>query len=198
MSPRLRRVIQLLSRLPGVGERTAYRYLLHLALDPKIAADLGRELSELAERVRPCELCGNLAETDISTKCSICADTRRDDSVLCVVAKVQDLLAIERSGIHRGRYFVLGKLLSPLEGIGPEDLPVQMLAQRLNDSPITELIVATPASVDGEATALLLRRELGHLPVTISRIASGIPHGGDLEFADPVTLGRALDGRKSL
>lgn len=198
MSPRLRRVIHLLSRLPGVGERTAYRYLLHLALDPTIAAELGRELLELAERVRPCELCGNLAETDISTTCSICSDTRRDDSTLCVVAKVQDLLAMERSGIHRGRYFVLGKLLSPLEGIGPEDLPVQALAKRLSGSPIKEVILATPASVDGEATALLLRRELAALPVTVSRIASGIPHGGDLEFADPVTLGRAMDGRKTI
>ncbi|MFO0667019.1 MAG: recombination mediator RecR [Polyangiaceae bacterium] len=198
MSPRLRRVIHLLSRLPGVGERTAYRYLLHLALDPTIAAELGRELLELAERVRPCELCGNLAETDVSTTCSICSDTRRDDSTLCVVAKVQDLLAMERSGIHRGRYFVLGKLLSPLEGIGPEDLPVQALAKRLSGSPIKEVILATPASVDGEATALLLRRELAALPVTVSRIASGIPHGGDLEFADPVTLGRAMDGRKTI
>lgn len=198
MSPRLRRVIQLLSRLPGVGERTAYRYLLHLALDSKIAAELGRELLELSERVRPCELCGNLAELDVSPQCNICADTRRDDTILCVVAKVQDLLAIERSGIHRGRYFVLGKLLSPLEGIGPEDLPVQALTARLAGSLIKEVIVATPASVDGEATALLLRRELASLPVVVSRIASGIPHGGDLEFADPVTLGRAMDGRKSL
>jgi recombination protein RecR len=117
---------------------------------------------------------------------------------LCVVARVHDLLAIERAGVMRGRYFVLGKLLAPLEGVGPEDLPLARLVDRIRNDRVKEVIVATPPSVDGEATALLLRRELAALVTTMTRIASGVPHGGDLEFADPITMGRALVGRRSL
>jgi recombination protein RecR len=130
--------------------------------------------------------------------CRICTDPRRDPSLLCVVARVQDLLAIERSGAMRGRYFVLGRLLSPLDGIGPEELPVEALRARLEADGVREVILATPPSVDGEATALLLSRELGRVGVGVSRIASGVPHGGDLEFADQITLGRAIDGRRSM
>jgi recombination protein RecR len=115
-----------------------------------------------------------------------------------VVARVHDLVAIERAGSMRGRYFVLGKLLSPLEGIGPEELPVPRLLQRIRDDGVVEVIVATPPSVDGEATALLLKRELAPTGVQLTRIASGVPHGGDLEFADPITMGRALAGRQKL
>ena len=138
--------------------------------------------------------------SDASTPvlCSICRDTKRDPRVLCVVARVQDLLAVERSGAMRGRYFVLGTLLSPLEGIGPDDLPLAALERRLDETAPTEVLVATPPSVDGEATALLLARELGRRPLRISRIASGVPHGGDLEFADQITLGRAIEGRRQL
>jgi recombination protein RecR len=130
--------------------------------------------------------------------CVVCRDTRRDPSLLCVVARVQDLLAIEKSGAMRGRYFVLGRLLSPLDGIGPEELPLDRLLALVREQGVAEVIVATPPSVDGEATALLLARELGRAGTRVSRIASGVPHGGDLEFADQITLGRAIDGRRSI
>jgi len=130
--------------------------------------------------------------------CDICRDPKRDPRLLCVVGRVHDLMAIERTGAMRGRYFVLGRLLSPLEGIGPEELPVPRLTARIRDEGITEIIVATPPSVDGEATALLLKRELSSLGVAMTRIASGVPHGGDLEYADPITMGRALSGRQAL
>ncbi|NOU28482.1 MAG: recombination protein RecR [Polyangiaceae bacterium] len=198
MSPKLRRVLQLFARLPGVGEKTAHRYVLHLlTTDPSVAEELGRAVSELHHVFQPCSVCNNLAEVgETPILCDICKDHKRDPSVLCVVAKVSDLLALERPGTLRGRYFVLGGLLSPLEGVGPEALPVPRLVERVRQGGVREVIIATPPSVDGEATALFLRRELGDLGVSITRIASGIPHGGDLEFIDPVTLGRALDGRK--
>jgi recombination protein RecR len=128
--------------------------------------------------------------------CAVCRDARRDPSVLCIVARVQDLLAVERSGAMRGRYFVLGRLLSPLDGVGPEELPLPKLMARIVGDGVREVILATPPSVDGEATALLLARELAGRGLAISRIASGVPHGGDLEFADQITLGRAIDGRR--
>lgn len=201
-SPKVRRLVSLLSRLPGVGEKTAARYVLHLlTAAPEIARDLGAELASLHDELRPCARCGNIAEVTPgaeTTLCAICADDRRDPKVLCVVGRVHDLLAIERTGAMRGRYFVLGRLLSPLEGIGPEDLPIPRLVARIRDEGVAEIIVATPPSVDGEATALLLKRELAPLGVTMTRIASGVPHGGDLEYADPITMGRALAGRQSL
>jgi recombination protein RecR len=201
LNSRAKKITHLLSRLPGVGEKTAQRYLLHLlTAEGDLAEELGRELSTLREHLRPCELCGNIAEVTGAerTLCSICSDDRRDTTLLCVVARVHDLMAIERAGSMRGRYFVLGKLLSPLEGIGPDELPLHRLMARIRDEGILEVICATPPSVDGEATALLLKRELGPLGVTLSRIASGVPHGGDLEFADPITMGRALAGRQKL
>jgi recombination protein RecR len=198
---RLSRVAQLLARLPGVGEKTALRFALFLATtDENTAQQLGVELAELKEHVRPCQRCHHLAEVgeDGRTLCAICLDPRRDDGLLCVVGRVQDLLAIERSGAMRGRYFVLGRLLSPLEGVSAEELPLAALNERVRDPerPVREVLVATPPSVDGEATALLLARELGALGIQVTRIASGVPHGGDLEFADQVTLGRAIEGRK--
>jgi recombination protein RecR len=201
-SPKIRRLVTLLSRLPGVGEKTAQRYVLHLlTADPQVAKDLGGELGTLHDEVRPCERCGNIADVvpgEPSVLCAICTDHKRDARVLCVVGRVHDLMAIERTGAMRGRYFVLGKLLSPLEGIGPEDLPLPRLVARIRDEAVTEVIVATPPSVDGEATALLLKRELAPTGVSLTRIASGVPHGGDLEYADPITMGRALAGRQSL
>ncbi len=201
-SPKIRRLVTLLSRLPGVGEKTAQRYVLHLLTgDAQIARDLGQELATLHDELRPCERCGNIAEVvpgEATTICAVCKDDRRDTKLLCVVGRVHDLLAIERTGAMRGRYFVLGRLLSPLEGIGPEDLPLPRLRARIRDEGVTEVIVATPPSVDGEATALLLKRELASANVTLTRIASGVPHGGDLEYADPITMGRALAGRQSL
>ncbi len=194
---------QWLSKLPGVGEKTAQRFALFLATsDETVARDLGRELSELRDYVRPCETCGNVAEAESPGQkaiCSICADGRRDSALLCVVARVQDLLAIEKSGAMKGQYFVLGKLLSPLEGVDAEELPMQALFARVHSerAPVSEVLVATPPSVDGEATALFIARELAALGVKVTRIASGVPHGGDLEYADQVTLGRAIEGRKN-
>jgi recombination protein RecR len=204
MPERLGRVAQLLARLPGVGEKTAQRFALHLATaDEAVARDLGQALTELRDHVRPCHRCGNIAEAEADQPplCAVCGDPRRDDRLLCVVGRVQDLIAIERSGVMRGRYFVLGRLLSPLEGVGAEDLPLDVLKERVRGEQVTEVLVATPPSVDGEATALLIARELGGLGGAagprVTRIASGVPHGGDLEFADQVTLGRAIEGRKS-
>ena len=207
MSPKVRRLVKLLSRLPGVGEKTAQRYVLWLlTTDDTLPRSLGEELVTLRDELGPCERCGNIAEMrDDGAEggkrvglCDVCSDSRRDAKLLCVVARVHDLMAIERAGTMRGRYFVLGRLLSPLEGIGPEDLPIAQLVDRIRSEGVTEVIVATPPSVDGEATALLLKRELGPLGVAMTRIASGVPHGGDLEFADPITMGRALSGRRAL
>ena len=202
LSRKLERTISLLSRLPGVGEKTAQRYVLFLLTEREsLSRDLGAELAQLHDILRPCERCGNIAEIENPGDppiCAICTDSKRDGHLLCVVGRVHDLLAIERAGSMRGRYFVLGKLLSPLEGVGPDELPLGKLIDRVRKEGITEVIVATPPSVDGEATALLLKRELGPLGVMLSRIASGVPHGGDLEFADPITMGRALSGRQRL
>ncbi len=195
----LRRTIALLSRLPGVGEKTAARFALTLIADAELCTALGQELGELPRKIQPCERCGNLAEIDAGRAlCSICTDPRRDDRLLCIVGRVQDLLAIERSGAMRGRYFVLGRLLSPLDGVGPEQLPLAALSRGLQQWGTQEVILATPPSVDGEATALLLARELANRGISVSRIASGVPHGGELEFADQITLGRAIDGRRRL
>jgi recombination protein RecR len=200
VSPKVQRLVKLLSRLPGVGEKTAQRYVLWLlTAEEALARDLGAELGTLRDDLGPCERCGNIADRkDGHALCEVCADGKRDTRILCVVARVHDLMAIERAGSMRGRYFVMGKLLSPLEGVGPDDLPLTRLAERIRGDGVTEVIVATPPSVDGEATALLLKRELGPLGVAVTRIASGVPHGGDLEFADPITMGRALAGRQPL
>ena len=170
-----------------------------LTAEESFARELGAELATLRDELGPCERCGNIAEiVEGHAACDVCTDSKRDGRLLCVVARVHDLIAIERAGTMRGRYFVLGRLLSPLEGIGPEDLPLDKLRERVRVEGVTEVIVATPPSVDGEATALLLKRELGSLGVAVTRIASGVPHGGDLEFADPITMGRALSGRQKL
>jgi recombination protein RecR len=195
-----RRIIQLLCRLPGVGEKTAQRFALELITDAELAQELGQELATLAARLGLCETCGNLAmlEPGQALTCSVCADVRRNAGLLCVVARVQDLMAIERSGVMKGRYFVLGRLLSPLDGIGPESIRLAALEARIEKDQVREVILATPPTVDGEATALYLARELGARGIVVTRIASGVPHGGDLEFADQITLGRAIEGRRGV
>ncbi len=198
---RLIRLVSLFSRLPGVGEKTALRFVMQLLTDKNgLAESMAAELSDIQTCIRPCERCRNLAEVDTQghAVCTICLDTQRDNTKLCVVAKVQDLMALERSHVLKCRYYVLGRLLSPLDGINPEDLPIAELAELIARDGVKEVIIATPPSVDGEATALHLVRELGGLEIAFSRIASGIPHGGDLEFSDQITLGRAVLGRRPL
>ncbi|MET0282896.1 MAG: recombination mediator RecR [Polyangiales bacterium] len=189
-------LVSLLARLPGIGERTAMRLAFHiLSSDANYASQLGQSLVSLHERIHRCELCGNFGAR---SRCDVCLDPRRDPRVVCVVARVQDLIAIERTGNFRGRYHVLHALLAPLDGIGPERIPVRALLERVAEEGIEEIIVATPLSVDGEATSLYLAQVLKPAGVRLTRIASGVPHGGDLEFTDQITLGRAFEGRRDL
>lgn len=189
-------LIQLLSRLPGIGERSAARLAYHvLGSSREYAHALGSALSTLHERVRRCQRCRNYTESEL---CRQCTDPTRNNELLCVVARPQDAAAIERSGMFRGRYHVLHALLSPLDGVGPDALEVGPLLERVRDEEVREVIVATPLSVEGEATALFLAQELKLAGVRCSRIASGLPHGGELEYTDQVTLTRALDGRREL
>ena len=189
-------LISLLSRLPGVGRRTAARLAFYiLEGDAQYAAALGQALETIHGEVTRCECCGNYGAESL---CAICRDPRRDDSVICVVAKVPDLMALEALGSFRGRYHVLHGLLAPLDGIGPDQLPLDALERRIGDAKVKEIIVATPLNVEGEATALYVADALASLPVRVSRIAAGVPHGGELEFTDQVTLGRALEDRRSV
>jgi recombination protein RecR len=189
-------LISLLSRLPGVGERTAARLAFHvLEGDEKYAQALGEALGTIHDRVTKCEVCGNYGA---AARCKICEDPRRDQSLICVVAKVPDLIALEALGSFRGRYHVLHGLLAPLDGVGPDQLPLDSLERRIREDHVDEIIIATPLSVEGEATALYVADTLASSPVRVSRIAAGVPHGGELEFTDQVTLGRALADRRSL
>ena len=189
-------LISLLSRLPGIGERTAARLTFHvLEGDAQYAAALGQALSTIHEEVTRCDLCGNYGA---ESQCAICQDPRRDDSIVCVVAKVPDLIALEALGSFRGRYHVLHGLLAPLDGVGPDQLPLDALERRIGEQGVKEVIIATPLNVEGEATALYVTDALSALPVRVSRIAAGVPHGGELEFTDQVTLGRALEDRRSV
>jgi recombination protein RecR len=192
----IRELIELLARLPGVGERTAMRLAFHvLGSEKGYARALGESLRHIHERVHRCRVCGNYGGKEL---CSVCEDPRRDSSLVCVVARVPDLIAIERSGTFRGRYHVLHALLAPLDGVGPEQLPVDALVSRIEGEGIEEIVVATPLSVEGEATALYLAQVLRPRGLRVSRIASGVPHGGELEFTDQVTMGRAFEGRREI
>lgn len=187
--------IQHLGKLPGVGDKTAQRYVFSLlGSEPAEAHDLGAALAQLHRMLQPCETCGNFA-TD--SQCAICLDTKRDDSVLCCVARVQDLYAIERAEVFRGRYHVLAGLLEPLDGMGPADLPLDALVARCKDG-VEEVIVATPMSVAGQATALYVKQTLEPEGVRVTRPASGLPHGGELEMADQMTVGAALEHRQDV
>lgn len=195
-SPRLERLVKRLGRLPGIGSKSAARlalYLLHA--DDEEAVELVRALEEVKEHVRPCERCGSIAETEL---CSICTDARREDHLLCVVAQATDVFTMERAAVFRGRYHVLGGLLSPLDGVRPDDLRLEDLTRRVTDEEITEVVLALSASVEGEATALFLAQQLGATGCRLTRLATGIPVGGHLEFVDDVTLGRAFSARLPL
>jgi recombination protein RecR len=196
MSDPIAELMGLLARLPGIGERTALRLAYHVLGAPAdYAQALGASLRDLHSRVRRCDRCRNYTTESL---CRICQDTHRDPTLLCVVARPQDLAALERSSVFRGRYYVLHGMLSPLDGMGPEMLEIAPLLERIREDGIREVIVATPLSVEGEATALFVAQELRPLGVKCTRIASGLPHGGELEYTDQVTLARALDGRRDL
>jgi recombination protein RecR len=189
-------LIDELGRLPGVGPKSAQRIAFHvLAADPVDVRRLAAVLVEVKDTVKFCTTCGNVAQ---DTQCRICLDPRRDVAVLCVVEEPKDIVAVERTREYRGRYHVLGGAISPIDGIGPEDLRMRELLTRLADNTVTEVILATDPNLEGEATATYLGRLITPLGIRVSRLASGLPVGGDLEYADEVTLGRAFSGRRLL
>lgn len=187
--------IEQFAKLPGIGERTALRLVLHLiAQDRNLISLLSHALIELGDKVHECEQCHMITAEGL--KCSICKSSSRDSKMLCVVARVQDLMALESTGEFRGFYHVLHGVLAPMEGIGPSELRISSLINRLKENLIEEVILATPSTVEGEATALYLSQELSVYPVRVTRIASGVPVGGDLQFADRLTLSRAMALRR--
>jgi recombination protein RecR len=189
-------LIDELGRLPGVGPKSAQRIAFHLLQsDPVDIRRLVTALTEVTEKVRFCTICGNVSADE---QCRICRDTRRDLSILCVVEEPKDVVAIEKTREFRGRYHVLGGAISPIEGVGPDDLRVKELVTRLADGAITEIIIATDPNLEGEATATYLARLLKPMGLRVTRLASGLPVGGDLEYADELTLGRAFEGRRLL
>jgi recombination protein RecR len=189
-------LIDELGRLPGIGPKSAQRIAFYLlGAEPADVQRLASVLVEVKDKVRFCEVCGNVAEQE---QCRVCRDPRRDLAIVCVVEEPKDVVAIERTGEFRGRYHVLGGAISPIEGIGPEELRIRELMQRLADGAITEVILATDPNLEGEATATYLTRLLRPLGLRVTRLASGLPVGGDLEYADEVTLGRAFEGRRAV
>ena len=190
------RLITELSKLPSIGPRSAQRIAFHIIRGkPDDAFGLAAALKEVKERIKPCRRCFNLTEVE---ECDICRDTRRDDAVICAVEDPYDIGSIERTGEYRGLYHVLGGALSPLDGVEPEDLRIAELVQRVRAEGIQEIVVATNPNTTGEATALFIAQEVADLPVRVTALASGLPVGGDLEYADEVTLGRAFAGRRDL
>jgi recombination protein RecR len=189
-------LIDELGRLPGIGPKSAQRIAFHILQTESFdVSHLAEVLTHVRERVKFCEICGNVSEQDT---CAICRDPRRDPRLICVVEEAKDVVAIERTREFRGLYHVLGGAISPIDGVGPDDLRIRQLMQRLADGTVTEVILATDPNLEGEATATYLSRLLLSLDITVSRLASGLPVGGDLEYADEVTLGRAFEGRRTV
>jgi recombination protein RecR len=189
-------LIDELGRLPGVGPKSAQRIAFHLLQsDPADIRRLVTALTEVTDKVKFCTLCGNVAEAEL---CRICRDPRRDLTVLCIVEEPKDVVAIEKTREFRGRYHVLGGAISPIEGVGPDDLRIKELVERLASGEVVEIIIATDPNLEGEATATYLARWLKPMGLRVTRLASGLPVGGDLEYADEVTLGRAFEGRRLL
>ena len=187
-------LIDELGRLPGVGPKHAQRIAFHLLATESVDVErLAATLIRVKNEVRFCTVCGNVAEAEI---CRICSDPRRDPTVICVVEEPKDVNAVERTREFRGRYHVLGGAISPIDGVGPDDLRIRELLTRLSDDTITEIILATDPPLEGEATATYLARLIAPMGITVTRLASGLPVGGDLEYADEVTLGRAFSGRR--
>lgn len=192
----IERLVDAFSRLPGIGPKTASRLTYYLLRAPaELSLELAEALRDLKERVHYCPRCFNVSEGDL---CPICADPTRDQRVLCVVEEPLDVLALERSGAYRGLYHVLHGVISPLENIGPENLRIEELVDRVRDGTIREVILATNPNMEGEATAMYIARLLQRLDVQVTRLAHGLPVGGDLEYADQHTLARALEGRHPL
>ena len=192
----VQRLIDELSRLPGIGGKSAQRLAFHLlAVEEADAKRLAAAIADMREQVTLCERCFNVAASEL---CAICRDTRREDALVCVVERPQDIVVVERTQEYRGRYHVLGGALSPINGIGPGQLRFDELKGRLEPERVEELIVATNPTVEGDATAMYIAREFKPLGVRVSRLASGLPVGGDLDYADELTLGRALTGRSEL
>jgi len=185
-----------LARLPGIGRKTALRLTYHLLRQPAAQSRrLAEALVTLTERVRQCDRCHNLTESPL---CGLCADPRRDGTLVCVVEEASDIASIERAGEFRGRYHVLGGRLSPLDGVGPDDLAIASLLARVETEGIREVILATNPSLEGEATALYVQRQLAAQPLRVTRIARGLPVGGDLEYADGVTIAQAIAARRDM
>jgi len=206
MADPIRRLVQELARLPGIGEKTATRLAFHLIRSNRQQIrDLAQALLDATDKIRLCSVCMNMTEAD---PCTLCTDPRREADLICVVATPSDLIAIERGGHFRGRYHVLHGLLSPLEGVGPDDIRLAELVRRLGGSPgpgagpgleaVREVIIATSPSVDGEATAMYIARTIKPLGIQVSRIATGLPVGGELEYSDQATIARALAGRATM
>lgn len=187
-------LIDELGRLPGIGPKSAQRIAFYLlSADATDVARLADSITTVKEKVRFCDICGNVAEAAL---CRICADPRRTEDTLCVVEEPKDVVAIERTLEFRGKYHVLGGAIDPMNGVGPDDLRIRELLTRLGDGKVLEVIIATDPNIEGEATATYLTRMLAPIGITVSRLASGLPVGGDLEYADEVTLGRAFEGRR--
>jgi recombination protein RecR len=188
-------LIDELGRLPGVGPKSAQRIAFHIIQSDRVdVTRLAEVLKTVKERVKFCMICGNISEEDL---CKICRDPRRDKTAICVVEESKDVLAIEKTREFKGTYHVLGGAISPIDGVGPENLRIKELMTRLSETTISEVIIATDPNLEGEATATYLTRLIKPLGVKVSRLASGLPVGGDLEYADEITLGRAFEGRRS-
>lgn len=189
-------LIDELGRLPGIGPKSAQRIAFHiLQTETFDVSRLAQVLNDVREKVKFCEICGNVGE---EARCAVCRDPRRDPTLICVVEEAKDVVAIERTREFRGLYHVLGGSISPIDGIGPDDLRIRQLLTRLQDGTVTEVIIATDPNMEGEATATYISRLLAAIEVKVSRLAFGLPVGGDLEYADEVTLGRAFEGRRTV
>ena len=189
-------LIDELGRLPGIGPKSAQRIAFHILQTQTFdVSRLAAVLTEVREKVKFCDICGNVSE---EVTCGICRDPRRDPALICVVEEAKDVVAIERTREFKGLYHVLGGAISPIDGIGPDDLRIRELMTRLADGTVTEVIIATDPNLEGEATATYLSRLLSSMQISVSRLASGLPVGGDLEYADEVTLGRAFEGRRTV
>lgn len=195
-TPAVQNLIDEFGRLPGIGPKSAQRIAFHLVKLPEVdALRLADAITEAKAKVRFCEVCFNISD---EVRCEVCSDGQRDPALLCVVEEPKDIVAVERTQEYRGRYHVLGGAINPIDGVGPDQLRVRELLERLRDQVVKEVILCTNPNIEGEATAMYLARLLEPLGMSVTRIASGLPVGGDLEYADELTLGRALEGRRQV